>query len=99
MIRRPPRSTLFPYTTLFRSPVHLPYVLVGHVDHVDAGQPDDVLRVVVVLLDPAGDRLAGQLALAPERVVRVVAAVAAFDRERTRLNSRHSQISYAVFCL
>jgi hypothetical protein len=61
-------------------PVHLPHVLVRHVDHVDAGKPEDVLRVVVVLLDPARDRLAGQLALAPELVVGVVAAVAALHR-------------------
>src|SRR5579883_361371 len=61
-------------------PVHLPHVLVGDVDQVDARQPDDILGVVVVLLHPARDGLAGQLALAPELVVGVVAAVAALDR-------------------
>src|SRR2546430_10326640 len=64
MIRRPPRSTLFPYTTLFRSAadVHAP---------------------------GAGDGSELHLALAVSRR----------DRKSTRLNSSHSQISYAVFCL
>src|SRR2546427_8878871 len=70
MIRRPPRSTLFPYTTLFRSGA-----AVGHVKGEDAG----------LLLE----HFASQVARA---------AVAA-DRKSTRLNSSHSQISYAVFCL
>src|SRR2546430_5821980 len=66
MIRRPPRSTLFPYTTLFRS------VLGGERDVDDvrvAGQQEGLV----------GDLL--------------------LDRKSTRLNSSHSQISYAVFCL
>src|SRR2546430_13269886 len=71
MIRRPPRSTLFPYTTLFRS---LARRRVGH-----RGQRLDVE------LDGVGAvlRLRGRLG----------------DRKSTRLNSSHSQISYAVFCL
>src|SRR2546427_8670158 len=72
MIRRPPRSTLFPYTTLFRSgPVVRGLVLrvEGHALPAHAGAGDGVLAVVVV------------------------------DRKSTRLNSSHSQISYAVFCL
>src|SRR2546430_8614789 len=66
MIRRPPRSTLFPYTTLFRSP------LAPHRFHQHAE----------VQLSPTrhGERLG-------------------IDRKSTRLNSSHSQISYAVFCL
>src|SRR2546430_13717491 len=65
MIRRPPRSTLFPYTTLFRS-VHFGVA-------VEARQT--VAHVVGEQLDLGG------------------------DRKSTRLNSSHSQISYAVFCL
>src|SRR2546430_13068394 len=65
MIRRPPRSTLFPYTTLFRS---------ANERHLPTLEPGTRL--------PAGAR---SLALA--------------DRKSTRLNSSHSQISYAVFCL
>src|SRR5256886_10628327 len=68
MIRRPPRSTLFPYTTLFRS------------------------ELDVVLLGPQhrGD---------PDHVVGIRVAELGTDRKSTRLNSSHSQISYAVFCL
>src|SRR2546430_15146694 len=70
MIRRPPRSTLFPYTTLFRSP---------RADQ--AGWPDPV-------------RLSTRRA-----AVFVPGPVRKRDRKSTRLNSSHSQISYAVFCL
>src|SRR5689334_24821649 len=73
MIRRPPRSTLFPYTTLFRSnPLH-------------------VARDLVVLL--ADD---ARVEHARGRIERVDCGV---DRKSTRLNSSHSSISYAVFCL
>src|SRR2546430_13690434 len=76
MIRRPPRSTLFPYTTLFRSHQQGRHLVVG----------DAAVRV-------RGDE--GRPLLRRER-----AAVAlALDRKSTRLNSSHSQISYAVFCL
>src|SRR3712207_7968180 len=90
MIRRPPRSTLFPYTTLFRSE----HAWVGEERARDrdalllaAGQlhaalPDD-RRV------PGGERA--------DEVVRV--RVARRDRKSTRLNSSHANISYAVFCL
>src|SRR2546430_6873301 len=63
MIRRPPRSTLFPYTTLFRSAAHLPYCAGGGGGGFRSHHCADV------------------------------------DRKSTRLNSSHSQISYAVFCL
>src|SRR2546430_6730628 len=72
MIRRPPRSTLFPYTTLFRS-TGLGLAIVARAVHDMGG---------VVWVDPARE------------------GGAAFkDRKSTRLNSSHSQISYAVFCL
>src|SRR2546430_3671255 len=65
MIRRPPRSTLFPYTTLFRSPrpdlEHRFHIIDSLLEDIDAGEFS--------------------------------------DRKSTRLNSSHSQISYAVFCL
>src|SRR2546430_4205224 len=74
MIRRPPRSTLFPYTTLFRS-----YLAEGGGDvGQGVGPVDDGAELARV--DERGD--AGEL-----------------DRKSTRLNSSHSQISYAVFCL
>src|SRR3712207_7140345 len=90
MIRRPPRSTLFPYTTLFRShPVHqrdrravdLEVVVVVGVDGRQRPGVPDQLEV----LDPGG-----------RPVARVVPPL---DRKSTRLNSSHANISYAVFCL
>src|SRR5256886_8994802 len=81
MIRRPPRSTLFPYTTLFRS-VH---------------------ALVPPLARSGGwDRRARGVSRGHGAVERAVVAAArgrARDRKSTRLNSSHSQISYAVFCL
>src|SRR5256885_11792709 len=84
MIRRPPRSTLFPYTTLFRSPLseasglacrierginHCQAVLLHH--GLDIGDPEDAAQLLIRDL----------------------------DRKSTRLNSSHLVISYAVFCL
>src|SRR3712207_7602331 len=84
MIRRPPRSTLFPYTTLFRS--HLP----GREGGVGADRParGRGARAAGV------DRAAGARAASadPGRVPHA-------DRKSTRLNSSHANISYAVFCL
>src|SRR3712207_6944806 len=90
MIRRPPRSTLFPYTTLFRSrgevavaagQRHAVVLAHGrHAAHLDAqcelpGHRPDERQLLVVLLAEHG------------------------DRKSTRLNSSHANISYAVFCL
>src|SRR3712207_6928406 len=89
MIRRPPRSTLFPYTTLFRS--------------VNASQSsNDVFpsaihiaatRAIVRDLIPALRHLESSLTRKAEEFAEVV------DRKSTRLNSSHANISYAVFCL
>src|SRR2546430_13180616 len=88
MIRRPPRSTLFPYTTLFRSipiaPALTPYVRAA----VDASPSD--------LVFPWPDGSMRSPECDPEKVLR---RALARDRKSTRLNSSHSQISYAVFCL
>src|SRR2546430_13377521 len=86
MIRRPPRSTLFPYTTLFRS----------RVIRVRAQQPLVIGKRVV----PAPGL--GEQQRAVEERVGVRGRErdrAGVDRKSTRLNSSHSQISYAVFCL
>src|SRR3712207_7883982 len=93
MIRRPPRSTLFPYTTLFRSGgggVHdLPHLQLAeprgaaagdvqaHAEIVDGRGADVVVLQHDLLVDGGGD----------------------LDRKSTRLNSSHANISYAVFCL
>src|SRR5688572_31681346 len=70
MIRRPPRSTLFPYTTLFRSRI-------GELGGASGGD-DALFEIFGGLIDARQQRA---------------------DRKSTRLNSSHSQISYAVFCL
>src|SRR2546430_12695473 len=81
MIRRPPRSTLFPYTTLFRS---LPRGIGLHRGGERGFDRDDHVRI------PRHDLL--------ERYANERAGLRAPDRKSTRLNSSHSQISYAVFC-
>src|SRR3712207_7861379 len=91
MIRRPPRSTLFPYTTLFRSvPVLLRPRLAEVAQlarQVDPGLAERLSRIPLDLLFPAF--VSGTALL--------VASV--LDRKSTRLNSSHANISYAVFCL
>src|SRR2546422_1943482 len=84
MIRRPPRSTLFPYTTLFRS---IPF---AHFSNSD----QDFLQVLAS--DDAGETfhfLTFNDPSAPDPTLLTV------DRKSTRLNSSHGYISYAVFCL
>src|SRR3712207_7394402 len=99
MIRRPPRSTLFPYTTLFRSKADAAARKTGH-GHageyrvvLDATGGTDFLgytelrsesRLVGLLVDGVGIPAAG---------------AGTADRKSTRLNSSHANISYAVFCL
>src|SRR3712207_8758763 len=86
MIRRPPRSTLFPYTTLFRSVV------------VDRRQVGVVVRRD---RGGAGPRLLGEaeVDLFDDRVAVDGVRDRPADRKSTRLNSSHANISYAVFCL
>src|SRR2546430_9078090 len=91
MIRRPPRSTLFPYTTLFRSAFFIYSGLAA-----TAGTPElastEIDSVAAHALPPGTEALASLTF--GDRIVRVNG-----DRKSTRLNSSHSQISYAVFCL
>src|SRR5688572_31959742 len=92
MIRRPPRSTLFPYTTLFRSYVRTlapefsatPHER-GIVSMARGADPGSATSSFFIVLGPA-PTLDGQYTVFG-------------DRKSTRLNSSHSQISYAVFCL
>src|SRR3712207_8785652 len=92
MIRRPPRSTLFPYTTLFRSDrgEDVLHVLVGL-----AGAAGHDARAVERAFLAAGHADAEEAQ--PALGHRLVAALG--DRKSTRLNSSHANISYAVFCL
>src|SRR3712207_7728884 len=86
MIRRPPRSTLFPYTTLFRSAA-----VVG----LTVDPREDFYDLVVVGGGPAG---LGAAVYGASEGLRTV-LVEREDRKSTRLNSSHANISYAVFCL
>src|SRR2546430_5650472 len=86
MIRRPPRSTLFPYTTLFRS----------------VATTDDPTVTAPVRVNTAADevlRVALNNHALPRLECDVAEVLSPGDRKSTRLNSSHSQISYAVFCL
>src|SRR3712207_8293487 len=99
MMRRPPRSTLFPYTTLFRSDgarhaggdtcraaIRAAAVHEQEVAHVDAGA------------EHPGRRKLRQ-DLCGHAIGSLLRPLAALDRKSTRLNSSHANISYAVFCL
>src|SRR3712207_8855202 len=95
MIRRPPRSTLFPYTTLFRSLVVAAEDGVAHPGRERQGDDrprDHLLRTAG--LPPAGGTW-NLCAL----YRRTCAVRQTLDRKSTRLNSSHANISYAVFCL
>src|SRR2546430_9039125 len=87
MIRRPPRSTLFPYTTLFRSKAIIP-AAVG----VDIGCGMMAVKTSLTASQLPDDLRALRAAIEG-------AVPHGRDRKSTRLNSSHSQISYAVFCL
>src|SRR2546430_13519682 len=94
MIRRPPRSTLFPYTTLFRS-------LDGDLGHVEHPLGEVVVRVeraAVHIRGPEQPAVLIQL-LEGERRRAQRDHLVESDRKSTRLNSSHSQTTYAVFCL
>src|SRR5256885_11183614 len=100
MIRRPPRSTLFPYTTLFRS-VREVVANRALVALQVGGQPvDSWMDVAAVTVGVAGQHQRHGLGgLAEREAVALMLASYAKDRKSTRLNSSHLVISYAVFCL
>src|SRR3712207_8819624 len=97
MIRRPPRSTLFPYTTLFRS--------LGHAAHLEdygglclgPGRPSAGLPLCHLL----GVPYCGSVGtfMSPSMIPWLAWSTSSLDRKSTRLNSSHANISYAVFCL
>src|SRR5258707_9761241 len=93
MIRRPPRSTLFPYTTLFRS---------WHTDMSYLPDPPKASALYALEVPPrGGDTIFCSMYAAwdelPDRLRRRIEGLR--DRKSTRLNSSHANISYAVFCL
>src|SRR2546430_9720295 len=87
MIRRPPRSPLFPYTTLFRS---------AQMAAAEAGRPDSIEVVSIVTPNDSHHAIARAFL---DRGIDDICDKPMTDRKSTRLNSSHSQISYAVFCL
>src|SRR3712207_7382088 len=97
MIRRPPRSTLFPYTTLFRSNANLQKAMGKNgvplliATDQEGGRVVRLRRGVPVF--PANGKLARQGKIA------AIQNAGRLDRKSTRLNSSHANISYAVFCL
>src|SRR5688572_31373591 len=92
MIRRPPRSTLFPYTTLFRS-----LLAIDAVPELVVDRRSELVELARPVGDDAGGRDDQRLELLAARFF--VGRFDGEDRKSTRLNSSHSQISYAVFCL
>src|SRR2546430_10173012 len=86
MIRRPPRSTLFPYTTLFRS-----FSVTINIDSYST--PEDQKALIDAFNAGGHNTLVKTLSKMKSK------GRVAIDRKSTRLNSSHSQISYAVFCL
>src|SRR3712207_8884582 len=96
MIRRPPRSTLFPYTTLFRSPLGSQ---VEHIDLVDELLAGEHIAVEAGVGHLGQDHfLAEVVGLSHQDAARLGQPFQQ-DRKSTRLNSSHANISYAVFCL
>src|SRR3712207_7653587 len=99
MIRRPPRSTLFPYTTLFRSPLHLLRRFPAETNQRALG-----LLEFVGLADQRNE-VAGNMSFGQQRLLEIAMSLMnkpkalLLDRKSTRLNSSHANISYAVFCL
>src|SRR3712207_7280853 len=93
MIRRPPRSTLFPYTTLFRSNPYLALAVLleagldGIINRIEAPAPIEAN----IYMMTAEERNAAGIVDLPSTLHK--------DRKSTRLNSSHANISYAVFCL
>src|SRR5256885_9341654 len=98
MIRRPPRSPLFPYTTLFRS-------VTAHADHQPAGAlerergADRIARPAADAAAAFGADIVERMAERPSGAIPRQRDMRERDRKSTRLNSSHLVISYAVFCL
>src|SRR3712207_7024982 len=96
MIRRPPRSTLFPYTTLFRSLAELLAVCLGDKWASEAESLGVVAQGTAYQLRTGGH--VTPLVVATQLQTNAIFLIL-IDRKSTRLNSSHANISYAVFCL
>src|SRR5688572_32382663 len=91
MIRRPPRSTLFPYTTLFRSQGISPRYIQDKISNALVSHQAQMEKTInpFMVMNELEEGLSHHSLITDEEL----------DRKSTRLNSSHSQISYAVFCL
>src|SRR3712207_9555236 len=102
MIRRPPRSTLFPYTTLFRSLLTYPVlqaadILLYQADRVPVGEDQrQHLELTRDLATRFNNRFGTSFRLPEAHIVQGTAKILDLDRKSTRLNSSHANISYAV---
>src|SRR5256885_8772202 len=102
MIRRPPRSPLFPYPTLFRSVVGRYVPAVRHAISLEGPPPGITAKELRKVLDEGGGATGEAAAARPTPATGTALAMIgalALDRKSTRLNSSHLVISYAVFCL
>src|SRR5688572_31308872 len=96
MLRRPPRSTLFPYTTLFRSVLDPIGMRNSGFDQPLSPERD---RIAARAHSGRGTAMDAKWHIYPELEAAGLWTTPSEDRKSTRLNSSHSQISYAVFCL
>src|SRR3712207_7910262 len=96
MIRRPPRSTLFPYTTLFRSKMDGAIAMNGNATKI-AWSNVQLMPDPTILSSESGTRHRTAERVSKQTDALVIAV--SQDRKSTRLNSSHANISYAVFCL
>src|SRR5256886_4943418 len=102
MIRRPPRSTLFPYTTLFRSGVEIITASVAFASYISSLLRNGRGLAPVTFSMPAMPSSRRRFQMSETATISKLSSLPTFpnaDRKSTRLNSSHSQISYAVFCL
>src|SRR3712207_8875388 len=93
MIRRPPRSTLFPYTTLFRSELNIT------VARLSAWRDRALVGAEAAMKERERDGRDEELLRLRAKLGEITMANELLDRKSTRLNSSHANISYAVFCL
>src|SRR5690242_21423540 len=101
MFRRPPRPTLFPYTTLFRSSDVSTTKQLGakQIDAEQAKHEEQLVREHLPLVQYVVSEVAHRVPNHVSRSDLVSAGMLGLDRKSTRLNSSHMSISYAVFCL
>src|SRR5690554_7771618 len=100
MIRRPPISTLFPYTTLFRSYESIKKILMEKGYFFESETDTEVLvNFIQMFQEEQNLNIRDAIRLALNEVVGAYAIAVLEERKSTRLNSSHVRISYAVFCL